>query len=104
MPADLPLTEGVQRVFLDRSRRLSAAAQTLLCVAAADDSTRVSVVRQAAELLGVGPDALTEAEESGLLTVTGTEIGFRHPLVRSAVYQGAATHRSPAGAPGAGRR
>ena len=92
LPADLPLTEGVQRVFLDRSRRLSADAQTLLCVAAADDSTRVSVVRQAAELLGVGPAALAEAEESGLLTITGAEIGFRHPLVRSAVYQGAATH------------
>jgi DNA-binding CsgD family transcriptional regulator len=92
LPVDLPLTQGVQRVFLDRSRRLSAPAQTLLCVAAADDSTRVSVVRRAAELLGVGPDALTEAEESGLLTITGTEIGFRHPLVRSAVYQAAATH------------
>ena len=92
LPSDLPLTEGVQRVFLDRSRRLSTAAQTLLCVAAADDSTRVSVVRQAAELLGVGPGALTEAEESGLLTIAGTDIGFRHPLVRSAVYQGAATH------------
>ncbi len=92
LPSDLPLTEGVQRVFLDRSRRLSTAAQTLLCVAAADDSTRVSVVRQAAELLGVGPVALTEAEKSGLLTVAGTDIGFRHPLVRSAVYQGAATH------------
>ena len=91
LPADLPLTEGVQRVFLDRSRRLSAAAQTLLCVAAADDSTRVSVVRQAADLLGVGPGALIEAEESELLTITGTEIRFRHPLVRSAVYQGAAT-------------
>jgi DNA-binding CsgD family transcriptional regulator len=92
LPVDLPLTEGVQRVFLDRSRRLSADAQTLLGVAAADDSTRVSVVRQAADLLGVGAGALTEAEESGLLTITGTEIGFRHPLVRSAVYQGAATH------------
>jgi hypothetical protein len=92
LPADLPLTQGVQRVFLDRSRRLSAPAQTLLCVAAADDSTRVSVVRRAADLLGVGPEALTEAEESGLLTITGTEIGFRHPLVRSAVYQAAATH------------
>lgn len=91
LSSDVPLTEGVQRVFLDRSRRLSPAAQTLLCIAAADDSTRLSVVRQAAELLGVGPAALTEAEESGLLTVAGTDIGFRHPLVRSAVYQGAAT-------------
>jgi DNA-binding CsgD family transcriptional regulator len=91
LPSDLRMTQGMQRVFLDRSRRLSTAAQTLLCVAAADDSTRVSVVRQAAELLGVGPGALTEAEESGLLTVAGAEIGFRHPLVRSAVYQGTAT-------------
>ena len=91
LPADLPLTEGVQRVFLDRSRRLSADAQTVLCVAAADDSTRVSVVRQAADQLGVGADALVEAEESGLLTITGPEIGFRHPLVRSAVYQAATT-------------
>jgi DNA-binding CsgD family transcriptional regulator len=92
LPADLPLTEGVQRVFLDRSRRLSADAQTVLSVAAADDSTRTAVVRQAADLLGVGAGALSEAEESGLLTINGTEIGFRHPLVRSAVYQGATTH------------
>ena len=92
LPADLPLTEGVQRVFLDRSRRLSADAQTLLCVAAADDSTRVGVVRQAADLLGAGAGALTEAEQSGLVTITGAEISFRHPLVRSAVYQGATTH------------
>ena len=91
LPTDLPLTQGVQRVFLDRTRRLSTAAQTLLCVAATDDSTRVSVIRQAAELLGAGPAALIEAEESGLLTITGAEISFRHPLVRSAVYQGAAT-------------
>ena len=92
LPAELPLTEGVQRVFLDRSRRLSPEAQSLLCVAAADDSTRVSVVRKAAEILGAGAAALTEAEESGLLSITGTSIDFRHPLVRSAVYQGTATH------------
>ncbi|MGS0684275.1 AAA family ATPase [Nakamurella sp. GG22] len=92
LPVDLPLTEGVQRVFLDRSRRLSTDTQTLLCVAAADDSTKVSVVRKAAELLGIGHIAFNEAEGSGLLTVAGNDIGFRHPLVRSAVYQAAATH------------
>ncbi len=91
LPAELPLTEGVQRVFLDRCRWLSAPAQTLLCVAAADDSTRVSVVRRAADLLGAGPAAFAEAEGSGLVRIAGTEIEFRHPLVRSAVYQAATT-------------
>ncbi|HYN71306.1 MAG TPA: AAA family ATPase, partial [Nakamurella sp.] len=91
LPAQLPLTQGVQRVFLDRCRRLSPSAQTVLCVAAADDTTRVSVVRQAADVLGAGPAAFTEAEGSGLLRIVGAEIEFRHPLVRSAIYQGAAT-------------
>ena len=102
LPSDLPLTEGVQRVFLDRSRRLSTAAQTLLCVAAADDSTRVSVVRQAAELLGVGPGALTEAEESGLLTITGADDRFPSPAGSVRRLSGRRHACSPAGAPGAG--
>ena len=89
LPEELPLTEGVQRVFFDRSRHLSPAAQTLLLVAATDDSTRSAVVRQAAAILGAGPDALEEAELSGLLQVRGAHIELRHPLVRSAIYQGA---------------
>ena len=89
LPDELPLTEGVQRVFFDRSRHLSPAAQTLLLVAATDDSTRSAVVRQAAAILGAGPDALEEAELSGLLQVRGAYVELRHPLVRSAIYQGA---------------
>jgi DNA-binding CsgD family transcriptional regulator len=89
LPATLPLTADVQRVFLDRSRHLGSQAQTLLLVAAADDSTRSATVRAAAEFLGAGSDAVEEAERSGLLTVLGSHIQFRHPLVRSAIYQGA---------------
>lgn len=88
LPAELPLTEGVQRIFLDRSRHLGPAAQTLLLVAAADDSTRSSIVRQAGAVLGAGPEALDEAERSGLLRVRGSQLELRHPLVRSAIYQG----------------
>ncbi|MGK5114972.1 MULTISPECIES: AAA family ATPase [unclassified Geodermatophilus] len=90
LPARLPLTEGVERAFLDRYRRLSEQARTLLLVAAADDSGRTRVVRQAAADLGADEDALLEAERSGLLRVHGAEVDLRHPLVRSAVY-GAAT-------------
>lgn len=89
LPESLPLTGDVQRVFLDRCRRLGSEAQTLLLVAATDDSTRSATVREAAALLGAGPDALEEAERSGLLVVSDTRVELRHPLVRSAVYQGA---------------
>ncbi|MFJ2031127.1 AAA family ATPase [Streptosporangium sp. NPDC087985] len=89
LPVQLPVTEGVERVFLDRARRLSGPAQTLLLVAAADDSGRLLTVRQAAAALGAGEDALDEVERSGLLRVRGAELELWHPLVRSAVYNAA---------------
>ena len=92
MPAQLHLSAGVERVFLDRCRRLPPAVQTLLLVAAADDSGHVATVRRAAAVLGVGPDAIEDAERSGLLVADGDSVAVRHPLVRSAVYQ-AATSR-----------
>jgi DNA-binding CsgD family transcriptional regulator len=89
LPAHLALTAGVERAFLDRCRRLSDRVQTLLLVTAADATGRVSTVRHAAGLLGVEPSAWRDAERSGLLTFTGELVAFRHPLVRSAVYQAA---------------
>jgi DNA-binding CsgD family transcriptional regulator len=90
LPDPLPLTAGVERAFLDRGRRLPADAQTLLLVAAADDSGQIAAVGPAAAALGAGPLALEVAERSGLIQTQGPELWFRHPLVRSAVY-GAAT-------------
>ena len=46
------MTERIERVFLDRARRLSDDAQTLLLVASADDSTRLATVLRAAAALG----------------------------------------------------
>jgi DNA-binding CsgD family transcriptional regulator/tetratricopeptide (TPR) repeat protein len=91
LPMSLPLTRGVERAFLDRVNRLPAAVRMLLAVAAADDTGRQAVVRAAAATLGIASEALGLAERSGLLRVDGPEIEFRHPLVRSAVYQGATT-------------
>ena len=90
LPSRLPLTDGVERAFLDRCRRLPPAAQTLLLVAAADDSGHLVTIRQAAARLGVDEDAFDAAEHSGLLEVRDGAVELRHPLVRSAVY-GAAT-------------
>jgi DNA-binding CsgD family transcriptional regulator len=89
MPAQLPLTAGVEKVFLDRCRRLPPTVQTLLLVAAADDSDHLATVRRAAAVLGVASDAIDAAERSGLLVVDGDRVRVRHPLVRSAVYQAA---------------
>lgn len=86
LPVQLPLTQGVERAFLDRCRRLPDDAQTLLLVVAADDSGRLSIVREAAAGLGAGDAALDAAERSGLVDVRGDELRLRHPLVRSAVY------------------
>ncbi|SFK57783.1 AAA family ATPase [Geodermatophilus ruber] len=90
LPERLPLTEGVERAFLDRCRRLPDEAQTLLLVAAADDSGRAAVVRQAARELAVAEPGMEAAERSGLLRIRDGAVELRHPLVRSAVY-GAAT-------------
>jgi DNA-binding CsgD family transcriptional regulator len=89
LPAALPLTEGVERVFLERVRRLPEPTQRLLLVAAADDTGSLPTVMHAAAALGANSDALDAAEQSGLVQVHGSQIDLRHPLVRSAVYHGA---------------
>jgi DNA-binding CsgD family transcriptional regulator len=94
LPHDLPLSARMERTFLDRCRRLSRHAQTLMLLAAADDSLRLAELRDAGHAMGVGDDALGEVERSGLLLLGGDRVQVRHPLVRSALYQAAtATER-----------
>jgi DNA-binding CsgD family transcriptional regulator len=94
LPHALPLTRGIEQVFLERVGRLSEPAQRLLLIAAADDTGRLAPVLRAA---GISADALTEAEDARLVAVRGSELEFRHPLVRSAVYQAApSSHRRAA--------
>jgi DNA-binding NarL/FixJ family response regulator len=90
LPAELPVTRQVESVFLERIRRLPPDAQRLLLIAAADDSENAATVTRATGPGETGRAALEAAERAGLLVVHGPRLGFRHPLVRSAVY-GAAT-------------
>ncbi len=87
--APIPVSARVEQAFLTRVRQLPEEAQTLLLVAAADDSGDLTTVLRAAAHLGAAADALDAAEQDGLAHVRGAELEFRHPLVRSAVYQGA---------------
>jgi DNA-binding CsgD family transcriptional regulator len=106
LPGRVPVTGAVERVFLDRALRLSEPAQRLLLVAAADDSSRLTTVQQAARTLGSDQDALDEVERSGLVQVVDGHLEMRHPLVRSAVYTAATSvqrrqaHRALAAAMG----
>jgi DNA-binding CsgD family transcriptional regulator len=89
LPHDLPLSARMERTFLDRCRRLSKHAQTLMLLAAADDSLHHPELRRAGGALGVAESAFAEVEGAGLLRVDGDLVRVRHPLVRSAIYQAA---------------
>lgn len=89
LPAHLPLTDGLERVFLDRYDRLSDGARSYLLVAATDDSGDVRAVDRAASRLGLREESREEAEQSALIRVQGVDLEMRHPLVRSAIYSAA---------------
>ena len=86
LPEPLPLGRSVERIFAERISRLSAAAQHLLLVGAAEETGDLATVLRAAELAGIGLDALEGAEQAGLVSARNGKLQFRHPLVRSAVY------------------
>ncbi len=96
MLAPVPVSARVERAFLARAHRLPDETQTLLLVAAADDTGELATVVRAAAQLGVTADALDGAERAGLAFVRGARLEFRHPLVRSAVYQAAPPSRRQA--------
>ena len=87
--APIPVSARVEHAFLARVHRLPEESQTLLLVAAADDSGELATVLRAAAQLGAAAEALDSAEQAGLAHVRGTRLELRHPLVRSAVYQAA---------------
>lgn len=110
--APVPVPASLARVFARRVDRLSAAARTVVLVAAAG-GTDLELVLRACRLLAVDVSALDEAADAGLVQVDADAVVFRHPLVRSAVYADAAAgvrravHRALAGAvagPDADRR
>jgi DNA-binding CsgD family transcriptional regulator len=92
LPEALPLTRQLERVFLERVRRLPQETQLLLLLASADDSETMALLNNAARRLDVDLHAFDAAERAGLIAIHGQRLDFRHPLVRSAVYEAATSH------------
>lgn len=92
LPELLPLTERLERAFGARVFGLPPPTRTLLLVAALNDGESLLETLDTASGL-VGRDLTVEhaapAATAQLVEMDGTGLRFRHPLVRTAVYQAA---------------
>ncbi|MFC1404681.1 MULTISPECIES: AAA family ATPase [Streptacidiphilus] len=87
----VPLAGQLQLAYHGQVSRLPAATQTLLLVAAAEETGDLDVILRAAAVLGAAAEDLRAAEQAELVRTAPSEAGqrlvFRHPLLRSAVLQ-----------------
>ncbi len=88
LPDALSVPRRIEDAFRNRSDSLPVDTQVLLLIAAADPTGEVALLWRAAAELGIGREAAEPAEAAGLLELD-TQVRFRHPLVRSAVYRAA---------------
>jgi DNA-binding CsgD family transcriptional regulator len=88
LPGELPLTSRIEQGFVRQLQPLPPETRRLLLLAAAEPLGDVTLLRRAAELLGIAPDEAAPAEAAGLIRI-GARVRFRHPLVRSAAYRAA---------------
>ena len=92
LPSRLPLTARLEWAFATQASELPFATRTLLLVAAVDDGSALDEVLSATQVLegaGVSVDAATPAVAAQLVEIEGAKLQFRHPLVRSSIYQAA---------------
>ena len=90
LPSRASVSGQIEQKFLQRFNALPGDSQRLLLLAAAEPLGNPGLLYAAARRLGVAPSAAGPAEESGLLEIEA-RVTFRHPLVRSAIYQAAST-------------
>ncbi|MBG6093213.1 DNA-binding CsgD family transcriptional regulator [Actinomadura viridis] len=91
--APLPLADRVTATFRERIDRLPERTRLMLLLASAEGRGHLPTVLAAGAVLGAGLADLEDAERARLVEVTGSWIGFRHPLIRAAAYQGTVAAR-----------
>ncbi|MFB4308280.1 AAA family ATPase [Actinomadura sp. GTD37] len=106
LTGSMPLESRIEQSLVAQLEPLPGSARLLLLLAAADPTGDPGLLRRASTALGLGPGDVDAAEDADALVV-GARVGFRHPLVRSAVYRAASpddrrrVHGALAGATGA---
>jgi DNA-binding CsgD family transcriptional regulator len=89
LPEPLPAGPSVTHAFLQRVSALPKETRRALVVTAASETGSAAEVMAALTHLGVATSGLDAAEAADLIRIEEGEIRFRHPLLRSAVYQAA---------------
>lgn len=88
LPRVLPVGPRLREYFTARALALPDESRRALVVAAASFGN-LAVVTDALGRLGLSPADLETIEDSGLVSASGAELTFRHPLTRCAVYHSA---------------
>jgi DNA-binding CsgD family transcriptional regulator/tetratricopeptide (TPR) repeat protein len=83
-----PLTSKIEQSYAKRLLLLPSETRLLVLTAAAEPVGDPSLLRRAAETLGIDMAAAAAAEDAGLLHVR-ERVEFTHPLVRSVAYRSA---------------
>ena len=89
LPDPRPVATRLETHFLRQVRDLPADTRTVLLLAAADPTRDADLLHRASRLFGLTLAAADPAVSARVLTLHPTPT-FRHPLIRSAVYRGAA--------------
>ncbi len=88
LAGSIPLERRIEQSVLSRLEPLPEATRTLLLLAAADATGDPELLLRASAALELDPENLDIAVKADAL-VLGSRVGFRHPLVRSAIYRAA---------------
>src|SRR6185437_6941260 len=88
LPQRLPVGRRLQGHFLRQVKQLPPGTGSLLLLASAASSDDPAALWRAAALLGLGPADADPAIAQDVISVH-PRVAFRHPLIRSGVYEGA---------------
>lgn len=86
--APVPVGRHLEEHYVRQVRRADQRVQSWVLLAAADSTGNIDLVTAAAAHVGLGPEDGDRAEAAGLVAQQPV-VRFRHPLVRSAVYNAA---------------